>query len=149
MTWLAPKVNKRIQIQVAEQTPADNGSLDRVYTTLKTVWAEIKPTSRYSSYPGIVRGVNENSQEETHKILIREVALRGLGAQFARAFASDFKNDEDINKIKNNYYLLLESGSSVKGRRFRINGMQHDEIHREYIQMYCEEIEEEGTGYGI
>lgn len=147
MTWLVPKLNKRIQIQLAEQTPVSNGSLDRKYTTLKTVWAEIGPTARYSSYAQIMRGVNSDSQEETHRIVVREAALRGLGAQFARAFDTGFKSLEDINKIKSNYYLFLEYGSSVKGRRFRINGMQHDERNNEYVRMYCEEIEEEGTGY--
>jgi head-tail adaptor len=146
MTWMAKKLGKRLQIQTASQTPASSGALELSYTTLKTVWAAVKPITR-NTYAQQVRGVNTSDEIDTHVFTVRSSALYNLGREFGRAFATGFDNIDDLNMIKSNYFLFLESGSSVKGRRFRIKGMQIDEARGEYIQIYSQEIEEEGTGW--
>lgn len=147
MTWMAPKLSSRVQIQQAVQTPGDSGLLELSYTTIKIVWAEVKNIERLSLFAMAVRGVNTQEGKDTHQFRVRTAALYGIGNETSRAFTSAFVNMEDINQIKSNYFLFLQHGSTVKGRRFRIRGMQLDESHSEYIRIFAEEIEEEGTGW--
>jgi head-tail adaptor len=144
---MTPKLNKRVQIQQATQTPADSGLLELTYTTIKTIWAEVKNIERSSLFAMSVRGVNTQEGKDTHQFRIRANSLYGIGNETSKAFASAFVNMQDINQAKSNYFLFLQHGSTVKGRRFRIRGMQLDESHAEYIRIFAEEIEEEGTGW--
>lgn len=147
MTWMAPKLSSRVQIQQAAQTPADSGLLELSYTTIKTIWAEVKNVERFVFFSQQVRGVNIQEGKDTHQFRIRANALYGIGNETSKAFASAFVNMQDINQAKSTYFLFLQHGSTVKGRRFRIRGMQLDESHAEYIRIFAEEIEEEGTGW--
>ena len=149
MTWLAPKLNKRIQIQTSVQTPGNFGTLDLTYNTVKTIWAEVKLASGISTtvYMMAVRGVNAAEPAVSHIIKVRSSALNGLGRENSKAFSAAFDSIEDLNMIKSNYFLFLQAGSSVKGRRFRIRGMRIDEANGEYVDILAEEMEEVGTGY--
>lgn len=147
MTWLAPKLNKRIQIQQPSQTAASSGALEMTFTTLKTIWAEVKPVSRYTAFAAMVRGQNTNEGQETHIITVRTGAIIGLNRETSKAFSSAFDNIDDIYQLKSNYFIFLNDGSSTKGRRFAIKGMQLDEANGEFIKIFAEEMEEVGTGW--
>jgi hypothetical protein len=147
MTWLAPKLDKRIQIQQPTQTAASSGALEVTYTTIKTIWAQLKPVNRFNAYTAIIRGQNTNEGTETHVITVRSSALIGLNREWSRAFSSAFDNLDDISQIKSNYFIFLNHGSSVKGRRFVIKGIQLDEENEEYVKIYVEQMEEAGTGW--
>lgn len=147
MTWLVPQLKHRIQIQKGGQAPLENGVLGLTYETLKTVWAEVKHMSLTSAYMMAVRGVSQTEDIATHVIRIRSSAIYGLGQEFSVAFDSSFDEVADLNMIKSNYFLFLNSGSSAKGRRFRIKGMQLDEASGEYIRIFAQELGEEGTGW--
>lgn len=148
MTWLAPKLDRRIQIQKPIQSAAAYGALETTYTTLKTIWAEVKPVSDNSRRFAVsIRGQNATDEIETHIFTVRMAALKGLGTEQGKAFSSAFDTIDDINQIKSNYFIFLNTGSSVKGRRFRIKGARLDESRDEYVSIFASELSEEGTGW--
>lgn len=146
MSWLAPKLKHRIQIQTVEQE-ADSftGSLDRTYTTIKTIWAAVKRDSR-ADYISAIRGVQTEDSKETNIFTVRTGAIKKLNVAFTSGFSSGADSIEDINILKSDYFIFLNKGSSVKGRRYRIVGIRLDDDRQEYIDIYAQEIEEKGTG---
>lgn len=143
--WLAPVLKNRIQIQEPIHTPNNvNGNLDVTFNTLVTVWAELKNVSEYIQ---AVRGAQNGRFGYTHKFRVRKVAVAELGFGFDTGFDTGFKTIKDIHTLKTDYFVFLEEGSSVKGRRFRIEGTQPDENANEFLQIFATEYREEGTGY--
>lgn len=148
MTWFAPKLGKRIDLQLPIQTPNElTGALEETYTTIRTIWAEVTALSRYNMGVAIIRGQNTGQGVETHKITVRSAALAGLGKEQGTAFAGSFDSVDDLYAIKSNYFIFLRSGSENKGRRFKIRSAALDEARSEYVIIYAEEMEEVGTGW--
>lgn len=147
MTWIAPKLKHRVQIQKAVQTADDsNGSLDTTYTTIKTIWSAMENDKR-AAYISAIRGVQIQDEKSSNIFKMRSAALRNLNIAFTRGFNISFDSIEDINILKSNYFIFVNKGSSVKGRRYRIKGIRLDDDRQEYIKVYAEEIEENGTGW--
>jgi hypothetical protein len=148
MTYLAPKLRERVQIRKATQSPNDQGGFDRDYDTLLTIWAQVQPISfgsflqqrkiRGSDIAGII----------THIAKIRRTAISTLGVAFTAGFSNGFDNIQDISILKADYYFFVErSGSSIKGKLFKVVRTEDFEERREYTKVMLEEIEEVGTGY--
>lgn len=164
MTWICADLNERVQILIPDQVPNDNGSLDLLFgnamsegfafgpfdnlTPVKTIWMGLKPVSFQGRGSQYIRGeqINENI---THSFKCRKISIEDLGHQFGIGFSSSFKFMSDLMSLKSNYFLFLESGSSVKGRLFRIHDVVNRKEDNEYYNIGAEEIEEKGTGYGV
>ena len=149
MSFLAPKLNHRIEIQKAvfdKDTPNLSGGFDRDYETLTTIWAGIKEVRIFSDYAAIIRGEATGS-EESHEFIVRMSAVENLGAAFTKGYSEGFDSIADLNPLKSDYFIFLKVGSSVKGRRFQILRLRRDEVHREFLLFRCTEIEEVGTGH--
>ena len=141
--WMAPKLNRRVQILKSVQTEnAITGNLDISYQKLSTVWAEIKPVSAYIR---AIRG-EQTQQGETHKFIVRRSAIINLGISYDFGFSGGFKNMADLNQIKSDMFLFLQQESTVKGILFRVVGIERDDTHKEFLNIVAQEIEEHGTG---
>lgn len=143
MSFLAPKLKHLISIKTAVDDPNDFGGNDRSYELVLRIWAGVKPIS---SYIQAIRG-KETTDFTTHEFIVRWNAVKNLGKEFTSAFGDGFNNSADINVIKSDYFIFLESGSTVKGRRFRIEGARLDEDNHEFIKIQAKEFEEAGTGW--
>lgn len=159
MTWLVPKLNRRVQLLKPTQTPNEDGGLDLVFgqpygsgfesegfdflAPMLTVWMGVVPIGVGGKY---VRGeqVMENT---THEFVCRARAVSNLGHEFSTAFNSGFKYMNDLNPLKSDYFLFMQKPSSVKGRLFRIQNVVNANERDEYMVILAEEIEERGTGY--
>ena len=149
MGFLIPKIRQRVQIQIPVQTPNSFGGADQTYETQTTVWAEIKPVSQYIQ---AIRGAQimetgGRVRQATHQFLMRTCGIQSLGRQFSLAFDTGYDGMADINLLKSDWYLFMQSGSTVKGTRYRIKGIDVDYEASEYLKIYAEQIEESGTGY--
>jgi hypothetical protein len=152
MTWLAPKLKERVEIQKAVQTPSDDtGGYDRTYQTLLTIWAGFEPVNKpdSTSDTGTSRYIRSQQTQtlSTHKFLIRKVAVRTLNTEFSAAFNEDFDIIYDFSNLKSEYFIFVKKSSSTKGRLFRINTIINVQENDEYFQLRTEQIEEKGTGY--
>ena len=144
MAWMAPKLKHRVQIGEGVMTPnTTTGGFDFSFTSHLTCWAGVE---KISDYIKAVRGVN-TSGAPSHKFFIRRESVRYLGRRFSTAFDTGFDTIEDLAPVKGDWFLLLEAGSTIKGRRFRLVGVERDEIHKEYMRLAGEEMEEIGTGW--
>jgi len=146
MTWLAPRLRERIQIRKASQDANDDGGFDQTYTTLLTIWAELKEAAFVGRASQSVGGEQVN-EAITHNFTIRRVAVDTLGTAFASAFDTDYDNIADLTPLKTSYYIFVQRSSTTKGRLFRIRSVADVRERREYLKVSCEEIEEQGTGY--
>lgn len=142
--WLAPQLNKRVDILEPSQDESTDGGFNQTYTTLKSIWAGVKPVS-HTTY------VRWSSIEEfdsiTHEIIIRRNSVDDLHTAFSYAFGTGFDSIADLNPIKSNLYMLLNQGSGPKGRLFRLRRAMDVGEKREYISILAEEVEERGTGF--
>lgn len=145
MSWMVPKLNRRVKIERAENSPVGSGSFERIYTTLMRLWASVK-VDRKNMFIQAIRGVNVADEGNTHIIVVRRAALSSLGKSFTIAFQKSFDSVSDINSIKSNYFIFLEETSEDRGRRMQVNGIQHDEVNKEYVRILTSEIEERGSG---
>ena len=144
MSNLAPKLKHRIQIQTPEQVPnADNAGFDISYVTVLTVWAAMDEISDYVKY---IRAEAITDKSPTHYFTIRKSAVQNMGRQLSGAFGTDFKEMSDIIKLKSDYFIFLQQGSTTRGRLFQILTIKQDENHNEYVKFRAMEIEEHGTG---
>lgn len=144
MTWLFPRLKKRIQIRRVEDLhPNDDGGFDRdLYTTLLTVWAKCKPL-KPGSY---IRGI-QTDEQITHEFEIRRVAVSTLGGEFSTAFDESFTAFSSLALLKSDYFIFLQEGSTSIGRLFKIHNIKdHNEL-KEFLVIQAEEIEEVSTGY--
>jgi len=148
MGYLAPKLKQRIQIQTSNQEPNDRGGFDLTYTTLSTIWAKLSHVSNTSAK--FVRAVlfqNANPEDiVTHEFTVRLSAIKYLGREVGKAFSSAFDGIEDLAPLKSEYFIFLQKGSTVKGRRFRIISIQRDDNFSELMKIGVKELEESGTG---
>ncbi len=146
MTWLASKLDKRVQIGKPTQIPNDEGGFDFGFDTLLTVSMGAKPVTFKGAGGRYIRGeqINENV---THKFIARRIAVASLGKAFTKAFSTGFDSIEDLSLLKSDYYLFLQRGSTVKGRLFRIHEVVNKNERDEYLEISGEEIEERGTGF--
>jgi len=169
MKYLAPKLRHRIQILKPDTRPGSWG-LDTSYVRLVRLWASVKDRAGAAMFGvELVRGVNIGNTI-THEIMVRyssaisiysstfgdgfseafpAVDSKGLGRQFTNAFGEGFDSIIDFDPIKNDYFILVEGNSAFRGRLFRIERIQQDEDHKEFIKLKCKETEERGTGARI
>lgn len=124
------------------------GGLDQTYTTLLTVWGGLKSITDNSWLTAAIRGVNASGDSATHEVKLRWIAVKSLGKAFSSGYSIGYKGMPDLNPIKSRYYLFKEEGSTVKGRLFKVIGVQRDEDFKEFVKIRVKEIEEQGTGYG-
>lgn len=149
MSWLAPKLRDRVQIRKAVQTENETtGGFSRTYTTLDTIWAEIKALTWKSSAVRPIRGVN-TEELSSHIFKVRRCALSSFGMTFTSAFSNAFDSIPDMYLLKADYFLFLEDGSTTKGRLFRIDSVAPGEERKEFLEIVATEIEELGTGFPL
>ena len=147
MTWLAPKLNKRVDIGKPLQVANSSGGFDFSFSTLLTVWMGLRPIT-----PGefmraqYIRGV-QTEAAVTHKFIARRAALTSLARHFSSSFSSAFDSVSDLTMIKSDMFLFVRGGSASKGRLFRIRNIVDNAEQREFFNISAEEIEEQGTGY--
>jgi len=152
MTWLAPQLKERIEIQKAVQIPSDDtGGYERTYETLLTIWSGFQPINKPDSVSAqgsssYIRG-EQTGTASTHKFIIRKVAVRTLATEFSTAFNLDFDTVFDFSNLKSEFFIFVKKSTSVKGRLFRINSLMNVNENDEYLIVRAEEIEEKGTGY--
>ena len=146
MSWLVPKLKKRVQVGKPTSTPNPDGGFDFGFDVLTTVWMGAKPVSFKGSGGRYIHGkqVNENV---THTFTVRRIAVASLGRAYGRGFASGFDSIEDLNVLKSDYYLFLQQGATYKGRLFRIHEVVNVNEMNEYLMIAAEEVEERGTGF--
>lgn len=163
MTFLAPKLRERVQILIPNMKPnEDEGKYDFVFgepigngfefgpfenfAPVLTVWMEFKERTFQGTGTQYVRGEQIN-ESRTHQFICRRIAVASLGKAFTKGFNIGFDSIEDLNPLKGEYYLMVQRGSTVKGRLFRIRTVNDHEERREYLVIGAEEIEERGTGF--
>ncbi len=162
MTWLAAKINERVQILLPRLVPNDEGGGDFLFgnplgdgfdaggfeqlAPVKTVWMGFEPISFKDSGAKYFRGEQVN-ESVTHGFLVRRIAVDDLGEEFDKGFSIGFKNMPNLMNLKADYFLLVQRGSSVKGRLFRIDSIIDHKEQREYLKIAAEEIEERGVGW--
>jgi hypothetical protein len=149
MTWLAPKLDKRVQIGEPIQEANDDGGFDFSFTTLLTVWMGMKPITpgefmraQYIRGAQILEGVS-------HRFIVRRTAISSLSKEYGKGFGNGFDSMEDLTMVKSNYFLFVQHGSTVRGRLFRIRDIVDNMEQGEYFHISAEEIEQRGTGYLI
>ena len=147
MTWLTPKLNKRVQVRIPVQTPSGSGGYDRSYTTVDTIWAGFKPVNQ-TQY---IRGSQTESRKSmenlgTHEFTLRRVAVDTLGRGFGKGFGSGFDSIADLRSLKSEFFFFVQD-TAVKGKLFRIITVMDHKERKEFLIVRAEEIEEQGTGY--
>lgn len=148
MSWMVPRLNRRIQIQKGVQVEDSgsnvySGSFTITYETLLTVWASIREVSNWIE---VIRG-EAISDFPSHEFTVRWSAVGfTLGKEFGSGFTTGFDIIADIEPLKSNMFIFVEEGSSTKGRLFRVVDVRRDEKRKEYISFRCRQIEEHGTG---
>ena len=129
--WVAPFLNKRVQILKPIQTEATLGGFIQDYEVLKTIWGGIKP---FSESARVRFSVIDDLSTVSHQFAFRYLALQGIDGSSA------------IYPLTSNHYLGLEQGSGIV-RLFRaVRLLDVDEKH-EILRVLAEEVEEQGTGY--
>jgi len=139
MTWLASKLDKRIDICKPIQTPDSDGGFDTTFEVITSVWANIIPV-KSSPFLTFIRGM-QTTQTVTHVILVRECAVRHLKLR---------STESTLNPIKSNYFIFFRQGnedSATKGRRFAIREVVDVDEKGEYYRISVEELNEEGFTY--
>lgn len=146
-------LNKRCSIQVLEHTATESDGfgaytsapIQQTYKTILSIWCGVmKSTS--SDFIRAIRGVNA-SDEITHYVWIRHESVKAIGNEFSSGFSNGMKTMADINPIKAEHFVLLETAVSGRGRRLKIVATSFDEVNREYVVLKCVEQKEVGTGY--
>ena len=140
MTWLAAKLDKRIDICEPVQTPGADGGFSLSFTVICSIWANIAPIKN-SPFMKFIRGMQVNRDSATHLITVRQCALRQI---------ADRSSDRTLNALKGNYFLFLRQGNeeaASKGRRFAIKEIIDPKENGEYYICSVEELFEEGAAY--
>jgi len=143
MSWLVNKLRHRLQIQTPNQDPTSVGGMALTFNTETTVWGEVKPVSDYIK---AIRGA-QTGESITHHAMVRKVGIESLTRAFSSAFDTSVDQMADMNIVKADWFVFMERGSSVKGRRFRVRGIINDDDRNEFVKIALEEIEETGTGW--
>ncbi len=148
MTWLAPKLNERVQIGNPIQTANNAGGFDFTFNTLLTVWMRLLPVTFKGSGSKYIHGEQVN-EDITHGFLVRSIEVAQLGKEYGLGFSESFKFMPNLIGLKSDYFLFVQRRSTVKGRLFRIHGVIDNKEQREFLKVTAEEIEERGTGWPI
>lgn len=148
MSWLAPSLNRRVQIGKPIQIANDEGGFDFSFDAVLTVWMGIKPVTFKGAAGSYIRGEQIN-EVVTHKFTVRKIAVDSLGKEYGLGFSDAFRYMTDLMPLKSDYFLFLQHGSTVKGRLFRIHDVVNKDERNESLIVNAEEIEEKGTGYPI
>lgn len=146
MTWLAAKLKHRIIIEQPQDTANASGGFTRGYTTLTTIWANLKVSKSIEDFVQSVRGEN-TGKNETHEFLVRRDAVKNLGRSYTTAYSSAYASKGNLNPLKNDMFIFVKTTSSDIGRRFKIIGVKNDEHNKEFIKIRAKEMEEIGTGW--
>ena len=133
---------------------------------LVRLWASVE-NLQLSGYYGVQNIRSQNIGEaDTHLFVVRynsvtskttetyddsgmaeiEQTTKGLGRSFTIGFDGGFDSFTDIDPIKADYMVFFESGNRYTGRLFKINRLIRDDNYKEYVQMRCTQVEEQGTG---
>lgn len=139
MTWLAPKLNRRIDICKPIQDPDSDGSFELTFEVLISVWSSFSPI-KSSAFSTWVRGMQTNTIV-THNFMVRSCALELLRNKIG---------EKTLNPVKSNYFIFLREGnedSLKQGRRFAIKEINNVKENGEYYIISAEELNEEGTSY--
>lgn len=148
MTWLTSKLKDRIQIRKGIQTADDGGGFDRTYETLLTIWASVLPSSQFRlNSASYTRGSQTEWDNLTHIVIVRKIAVAALGTGFSSAFGDGFNTIADLRPLKSEYFIFVERGSTTKGTLLRIRNIVDNDERKEFLNLKCEEIEEQGTGF--
>lgn len=127
MTWLTPRLNRKIDLCKPVQEPTSDGGFVRDYEIVMTMWAEIVPL-RALTY---IRGV-QIDEAITHKFIVRKIAVESMG-------------NATLNELKGNYFIFLRESTVMKGRRFAIKNILNYKEKNEYYEIFVEETEEKGV----
>lgn len=162
MTWLTPKLNKRIKLLKAVQTPAVNGGMERGYEVITRLWSGVQEV-KGGQY---IRGV-QIDKGITHLFTIRTSGINSLGKTFAFGFGKGLDTIGDRRPVKTEYFVFLNYGSQIitcfsnafsidfdkfntyQGSLFRIKTVKNNKEQNEYLLLNCNEIEEQNTGFKI
>lgn len=148
MTWLTAKLKDRIQIRKGIQTDNTEGGFDRTYETLLTIWASVLPSSKFKlNSAAYTRGSQTEWNNLTHTVIVRRIAISALGTAFSNAFGDGFDTISDLRPLKSEYFIFVERGTTTKGTLLRIHNIVDNDERREFLNLKCEEIEEQGTGF--
>uniref|UniRef100_A0A6M3L1W7 Putative head-tail joining protein n=1 Tax=viral metagenome TaxID=1070528 RepID=A0A6M3L1W7_9ZZZZ len=151
MTWLASKLNHRAILQRAIQVPADDGGVDYTFVDLSSIWASVKPLQPFMYLAGRQANIATPGMykvDMTHEVLIRRVSVDTLGREFTPAFDVAFDEMADLMNPKSDLYVFVPQGTSTTtGRRFKVGRIEDVGERREYMRLWVEELEEEGTGW--
>ncbi len=150
MSRLLNKLKERVQILKPVDVENADGGFDRGYTILTTVWAEVVPmvamaTSPYGR-PVYIREVQAEIGNITHRFTIRTSSVSALGVGFSSGFSSGFDSIANIHPLSAEYFLFMQRASTIKGRLFQIRSVVDKDERREFLNVFAEEIEEQGTG---
>ena len=146
MTWLAAKLNKRVQIGNPIQRANDEGGFDFSFDVILTVWMGMNLVGNKGAFLNYLRGQQIN-ETATHKFIVRKIAVQELGREFSLAFSNAFKYMPDLMPLTSDYFLFLQKSNSIEGRLFRILGAKEVKERNEYLEIDAEEIEERGAGH--
>ena len=166
MTWLVNKLRERIQIKLPVQDVGDDGGFVRGYSSIGTVWAEVKPVASQSkgiaAFSAYVRGVQIESIA-THICTVRRTAISSLGGSFGSGIGRSFNSQADLEVLKSEYFIFRNRGNpegqfagsfnneynqteGLVGNLYKILGVEDVDTRREYLRLRLEEIEEQGAG---
>lgn len=124
MSWLTPKLDRVIDLCKPTQTPLPDGSFERDFDVILSIWAGI-----YTLNPLSYVRKRQINEVITHKFIVRRIAIEQLiGSE---------------NPIKGNYFIFLRQWTTKKGRRFAIKNILDHEEKREYYEIFAEELEED------
>jgi len=163
VSWILPKLTKRVQILKPTQRPNEDGGFDLgfgqplsgAFTTgefdrlapLLTVWMGMRPLGYSGGETKYIRGQQVNPRV-THEFIVYQMEVANLGKQFNLSFSGEFKFMADLAPLKADYFLFLqENSTAVKGRLFRVYDVMDIGEMKEYLAIAAEELEERGTGY--
>ena len=141
--WLALSLNERVQILQPIQTEGDDGGLVQKYSVMKTIWGGLRSVS-HNKYREFMS--TENLAHSSHEFIFRLSSLDNLNLEYSTAFASSFNQTSKQHPFREDMFLMLEQGSTVKGRMFRVRRVQDADENGEFISVLASEIEELGTG---
>lgn len=124
MTFLADKLNKRISIVEPTQTPRGDGGIDRSYSSVLDLWANMLPVQA-GQY---VRGV-QIGEGITHQFTVRKRPLDEISE--SESF--------DVVSLKKTYFIRYLIDEGTKGRIFKIISMINNKEENEYYIINTEE----------
>ena len=164
MSWIAPALSERVQLLIPSLEPADDGGSDFVFGTptesafetdafdrlapVATVWMGMKPVNFQGSGNKYIRGKQVN-EAITHEFKCRKSSVETLGREYALGFSIGFKFMANLVNLKSDYWLMVQKGSAVKGRLFRVHAPQDNKEQGEYLNITAEEVEERGVGWPV